>query len=232
MVIKMKPKEIFEKAKIESDDTEPEISFKLFKGIEPIISRNEIVGYRFLYDELALDSEGKIFNPVGVSTIFDFPNSYTKEEIGLDEDETNQLEIIEQKNNEEFLKLLEKIKENENDVSKHPNTINSRRTDSLNEVWQKFKDWYKKNNITQPELKETADKETEKTKSLKLTPNKKEILNSKIIEQVQEFRDMGKGSFEKAYKELSNKSKKLFGYSLTAKQIEGRYKRNKDKHFQ
>jgi hypothetical protein len=68
---------------------------------------------------------------------------------------------------------------------------------------------------------------TQPAKRLHLTPNKKEILHSKIIEEVDTFIDAGKGSQDQAFKKLSKNSKKLFGYKLTPKQIEGRYSRTK-----
>ncbi|MDQ7818376.1 MAG: hypothetical protein RDU14_15220 [Melioribacteraceae bacterium] len=66
---------------------------------------------------------------------------------------------------------------------------------------------------------------------LRLTPNKKEILNSKIVEEVNNFIYAGKGSQEQAFAFLSKKSRTLFEYNLTPKQIEGRYSRNKKKHY-
>lgn len=83
----------------------------------------------------------------------------------------------------------------------------------------------------QDESKLNEEKENKPAKRLNLSPNKKEILHSKIIEEVNNFIEAGKGTLEQAFQKLSKRSKRLFGYELTPKQIEGRYSRNKKKHF-
>ncbi|MBA4405696.1 hypothetical protein C0389_00310 [bacterium] len=74
-------------------------------------------------------------------------------------------------------------------------------------------------------------REIKRLNRLNLTPNKKEKLHSKIVEEVNAFIEAGKGSQEQAFKKLSKNSKKLFGYELTHKQIQGRFARNKNKPF-
>lgn len=66
-------------------------------------------------------------------------------------------------------------------------------------------------------------------KRIKLPPNKKEELNDKIVSEVRDLIDSGWGTQNKIFEELSKNSLKIFKLKLTAKQIEGRYTRNKNK---
>ncbi|MFH1196967.1 MAG: hypothetical protein V1720_14815 [bacterium] len=163
----------------------------------------------------------------------------------------DKLDKLKKANDKEFRRLLHRIDEINNSMKIIPETEGHKMyRNYLGEVYLKFFKWYKTNNYDLPSIKSLLESvkpdiskkseiinlksnlpSTQVTKRLNLSPNKNEILNSKIVNEVNDFTDAGKGSQEKAYTELSKKSPKLFGYQLTPKQIEGRYSRNKKKHF-
>ena len=68
-------------------------------------------------------------------------------------------------------------------------------------------------------------KESARTGRLKLTRNKRETLNDRIVAKVHSFIDQGKGTFREAFIFLAANSKKLLKHELSAKAIEGRYYR-------
>lgn len=67
------------------------------------------------------------------------------------------------------------------------------------------------------------------TKTLKLSPNKREALEDKIVEAIEDYHDRGMGSFRQAFIYYAFHSPVCFGYLLTKKQIEGHYNRSKKK---
>jgi hypothetical protein len=103
------------------------------------------------------------------------------------------------------------------------------------EYWREDYQIYKKSieNI-QPsiEIARTSEAPRQKVKSKKrliLSPNEREILNNKIVSEVEDYTYSGKGSWEEAFNALSADSEKLFGYKLDKGAIEGRFKRTKGK---
>jgi hypothetical protein len=64
-----------------------------------------------------------------------------------------------------------------------------------------------------------------KTKRLKLSPYKRELLNTSIVRRIREYVYQGKLTREEAFWELARVSKRVLGHKLTKGQIEGRYKR-------
>jgi hypothetical protein len=65
---------------------------------------------------------------------------------------------------------------------------------------------------------------------LRLSPNAIEVLNKKIVNAVEEFIDLGRGTLQQAYTHVAERSKEELGHELSAKAIEGRYIRNKKKY--
>jgi hypothetical protein len=79
---------------------------------------------------------------------------------------------------------------------------------------------------------QSTEQENRKGRRLKLNRNENEQLNDRIVKKVRELVYKGKATQRQAFEilaEESRKSKKLFGFALTAKQIEGRFNRNKKK---
>jgi hypothetical protein len=79
---------------------------------------------------------------------------------------------------------------------------------------------------------QSTEQENRKGRRLKLNRNENEQLNDRIVKKVNELVDSGSATQRQAFEilaEQSQKSKKLFGFALTPKQIEGRFNRNKKK---
>lgn len=70
---------------------------------------------------------------------------------------------------------------------------------------------------------------TTKQPRLKLSPNAREVLNDKIVTEINDYIDAGKGTINQACAYLSGVSKKKLGYELSEKAIEGRYWRSPER---
>lgn len=163
-------------------DGAPELSFKLYNGINEIISRGEVKAYKYSYKRFELSRSGKKFHPNSEAlTDRAFDNEgFAKELIGLDE--KSEVEIVIEKNYEQLNNILMTKKYLLKQFERIPNQKTKKQLIFINTVLKKFEDWYLEKDIDISNLfRKNKNEKASSVKKKTLTEFIKELCESEKL---------------------------------------------------